>query len=78
MKRGENRLCGQLFKEEDGPLPAGVNRIVNPLEQALVGITDPENPVEILRLFHSFDPCVACGMHVIDKGRDKTYNVKVL
>ena len=37
-------------------------------EQALVGtpIADPTRPVEILRTVHSFDPCLACAVHVHD------------
>jgi Ni,Fe-hydrogenase I large subunit len=44
-------------------------------EAALVGtpIADPERPVEILRTIHSFDPCMACGVHVLDAhGREVT------
>ncbi len=51
-----------------------------PLEQALVGVpvADPESPVEVIRVIHSFDPCIACGVHVIDTSADKTYSVKVI
>jgi hydrogenase large subunit len=37
-------------------------------EQALVGtpIADPQRPLEILRTIHSFDPCMACSVHLID------------
>jgi Ni,Fe-hydrogenase I large subunit len=37
-------------------------------EEALVGtpIADPTRPVEILRTIHSFDPCLACAVHVYD------------
>ena len=44
-----------------------------PYEAALIGtpIADPEMPLEILRTIHSFDPCMACGVHVLDtKGRE--------
>jgi hydrogenase large subunit len=36
-------------------------------EAALIGtpMADPEQPVEILRTIHSFDPCLACASHVI-------------
>ncbi|MEZ4907034.1 MAG: nickel-dependent hydrogenase large subunit [Saprospiraceae bacterium] len=27
-------------------------------------MADPENPVEILRTIHSFDPCLACAVHL--------------
>ncbi len=39
-----------------------------PLEQALEGIRvkDTDNPIEILRVVHSYDPCVACAIHVVD------------
>jgi hydrogenase large subunit len=39
-----------------------------PYEAALLGtpIEDPEKPLEILRTVHSFDPCMACGVHVVD------------
>ena len=33
-------------------------------------VADPERPVEILRTIHSFDPCLACAVHVTDaRGR---------
>jgi Ni,Fe-hydrogenase I large subunit len=35
-------------------------------------IADPERPVEILRTVHSFDPCLACAVHVVD-GRGRKY-----
>jgi Ni,Fe-hydrogenase I large subunit len=44
-------------------------------EAALIGtpIADPEKPLEVLRTIHSFDPCMACGVHVLDaKGREIT------
>ena len=36
-------------------------------EAALQGtpISDPERPLEILRTVHSFDPCLACAVHVV-------------
>lgn len=39
-----------------------------PLERALEGIAvrDTENPIELLRVVHSYDPCVACAIHVVD------------
>jgi len=60
--------------------PRCADSIAGPMEQALVGVpvVDPENPVEILRVIHSFDPCIACGVHVIDIDQNKTYDVKVI
>ncbi|MGC2888702.1 MAG: nickel-dependent hydrogenase large subunit [Candidatus Acidiferrum sp.] len=29
-------------------------------------VADPDRPLEILRTIHSFDPCLACAVHVVD------------
>ena len=42
-------------------------------ESSLIGtkVADPEQPLEILRTIHSFDPCIACAVHLVDtKGRE--------
>ena len=41
--------------------------IKGPMEQALIGtpVADPANPVEIVRVVRSFDPCLACAIHLI-------------
>jgi quinone-reactive Ni/Fe-hydrogenase large subunit len=42
-------------------------------EAALIGtkVADPEQPLEILRTIHSFDPCIACAVHIVDtKGKE--------
>jgi hydrogenase large subunit len=38
-------------------------------EASLIGtpIADPDKPLEILRTIHSFDPCIACAVHVYDE-----------
>jgi hydrogenase large subunit len=37
-------------------------------EAALVGtqLAKPDQPLEILRTIHSFDPCMACAVHMVD------------
>ena len=36
-------------------------------------VADPNRPVEILRTIHSFDPCLACAVHILDaEGREYT------
>jgi Ni,Fe-hydrogenase I large subunit len=37
-------------------------------EEALIGtpVADPTRPLEILRTIHSFDPCMACAVHLVD------------
>ncbi len=46
--------------------PRDGNGIAGPMEQALIGmpIKDPEQPVEALRVIHSFDPCLSCAVHM--------------
>lgn len=41
-----------------------------PLEQALIGtpVADLHKPVEVLRVVHSFDPCLACSVHMVRPG----------
>ncbi len=38
-------------------------------EACLVGtpVANPEQPLEVLRTVHSFDPCIACAVHVVDQ-----------
>jgi len=50
-----------------------------PYEEALIGtpIADPNRPVEILRTIHSFDPCLACAVHVLDATGNEIVSVKV-
>jgi len=38
-----------------------------PLEQALIGtpIHDMDDPVEVVRVSHSYDPCLSCAVHVM-------------
>ena len=38
---------------------------------------DPEQPVEILRTIHSFDPCIACAVHLTDPDGKELLKVKV-
>jgi hydrogenase large subunit len=38
---------------------------------------DPTQPIEILRTIHSFDPCIACAVHVTDPNGEELIKVKV-
>jgi hydrogenase large subunit len=50
-----------------------------PYEAALKGhaLHDPTQPIEILRTIHSFDPCIACAVHVTDPQGEELVKVKV-
>ncbi|MDP2783412.1 MAG: nickel-dependent hydrogenase large subunit [Sulfurimicrobium sp.] len=51
-----------------------------PYEAALKGhkLHDPKQPIEILRTIHSFDPCIACAVHVVDPQGEELVQVKVI
>lgn len=46
-------------------------------EACLTGnpVANPEQPLEVLRTVHSFDPCLACAVHVLDKENEATVTV---
>jgi [NiFe] hydrogenase large subunit len=53
---------------------------LGPVEEALIGtpVADPKRPIEVLRTVHSFDPCIACGVHVIDPNSNEVYKIRIL
>ena len=59
--------------------PRCANKKRGPVEEALIGtpVADAKRPLEILRTVHSFDPCIACGVHVIDPESNQVYDIKV-
>ena len=59
--------CPRNDKDEPGPYEASIAD--NP-------IADPEKPLEVLRTIHSFDPCIACAIHLTDKENDQVVTVK--
>ncbi|WLR52941.1 nickel-dependent hydrogenase large subunit [Bacillus tianshenii] len=40
-------------------------------------IVDPNKPLEILRIIHSFDPCLACAVHLTDLESDSSVSIKI-
>lgn len=50
-----------------------------PYEAALAGhkLHDPKQPIEILRTIHSFDPCIACAVHLTDPDSGELIEVKI-
>jgi [NiFe] hydrogenase large subunit len=61
-----------------GPRDAAGN--AGPVEQSLVGVpvADADRPVEVVRAVHSFDPCIACGVHLIEPETGKQSLAKIL
>jgi hydrogenase large subunit len=53
---------------------------MGPYEASLVGnpVANPEQPLEVLRTVHSFDPCIACAIHTVDVEGREIARVKAL
>jgi len=54
--------------------------VPGPYEAALMDhhpLVKPDQPLEILRTIHSFDPCMACGVHVLDATGNVVTSVQV-
>jgi hydrogenase large subunit len=59
--------CPRNDKDEAGPYEASL--LDTP-------IADAEKPLEVLRTIHSFDPCIACAVHLTDLENDSAISVK--
>jgi Ni,Fe-hydrogenase I large subunit len=48
--------------------PRDENGVRGQYEEALIGapVPDPVNPNNVVRIIRSFDPCLACAIHIID------------
>jgi hydrogenase large subunit len=57
--------------EDDAPGPYEASLLNNP-------VADPEKPLEVLRTIHSFDPCIACAVHVHDEESGQAVKVRAL
>ena len=46
-----------------------------PMEQALIGcpVANIEKPINALRTVHSFDPCTACAVHIVEPKTGKSF-----
>ena len=53
---------------------------LGPYEASLMGnpIADPEKPLEVIRTVHSFDPCLACAIHMVDNRQQEIIKVKAV
>lgn len=57
--------------------PRDANDEPGPVERALVGVpvAEQERPLEVLRLIHSFDPCIACAVHAYSPEAKSAFSV---
>lgn len=53
---------------------------LGPYEAALLGnpVSDPKKPLEVFRTVHSFDPCLACAIHLHDSENNEIVRVKAV
>ncbi|MET0115952.1 MAG: nickel-dependent hydrogenase large subunit [Sedimenticola sp.] len=60
--------------------PRDQNDEIGPYEASLMDnpVADPEKPLEVLRTVHSFDPCIACAIHMVDTEQQEIVKVKAL
>ena len=54
--------------------------VMGPYEASLIDtpLADPERPLEVLRTIHSFDPCLACAVHLVDPDKRDIVQVRAL
>ncbi|KEF37295.1 Ni,Fe-hydrogenase I large subunit [Schinkia azotoformans MEV2011] len=59
--------------------PIDGNGKIGAYEASLAGtpVHDPNLPLEIIRIIHSFDPCLACAVHLTDLENNKTTEIKL-
>lgn len=52
--------------------PRDSSGVRGPIEQALIGtpVKNVDEPVEVVRVIHSFDPCLSCAVHVMKASED--------
>ncbi len=60
--------------------PRDLHDLPGPYEASLVGnpIADHEKPLEVLRTVHSFDPCIACAVHLLHPEGGELSTVRAL
>jgi hydrogenase large subunit len=60
--------------------PRDDSNALGPYEASLIDnpVADPQRPLEVIRTVHSFDPCLACAIHLTDTEQREIIRVKAL
>jgi hydrogenase large subunit len=60
--------------------PRNAQDELGPYEASLIGnpVADPDRPLEVVRTIHSFDPCLACAIHLHDPKTGQRVTVQAL
>ena len=69
IKDGKTENYQQVVPTTWNASPRDPKGQMSPYEASLIGtpVADPELPLEIIRTIHSFDPCLACAVHLYDE-----------
>lgn len=59
--------------------PRDHKNVIGAYEASLKGtpVADKTQPLEIIRIIHSFDPCLACAVHLTDLESQKTTEIRI-
>ncbi|MBC8456748.1 MAG: nickel-dependent hydrogenase large subunit [Deltaproteobacteria bacterium] len=65
-KKIENYQC--VVPSTWNASPRDEKKVRGPYEESLIGVPvpDTDNPINVVRVIRSFDPCLACAIHLID------------
>jgi coenzyme F420-reducing hydrogenase alpha subunit len=68
-----------MLRVDEADMPLVAVGQIGAFEASLMNtpMVNPEQPVEILRTLHSFDPCLACSTHVMSEDGAELTRVKV-
>ncbi|MDZ7614175.1 MAG: nickel-dependent hydrogenase large subunit [Flavobacteriaceae bacterium] len=69
IKDGKTENYQQVVPSTWNASPRDPQGQMSAYESTLIGtpVADPELPLEIIRTIHSFDPCIACAVHLYDE-----------
>lgn len=79
IENGKSKKYQMIVPTTWNASPRNDDGVKAPYEAALTGtpMVDIEQPLEILRVIHSFDPCIACAIHVADTKNNKQIDIKI-
>lgn len=79
IDNGKIANCRPSSRRRGTPVRATRKGNHGAFEASLIGtkLAKPEEPLEIIRTIHSFDPCLACATHVLDNKGEELVSVKV-
>lgn len=60
--------------------PQDKNNQRGPIEEALIGapVSNPDSPLNVVRIVRSYNPCLACAIHLIHPKGDRVIPLQPL